>query len=51
MFSQKVFEEKVNLLIRFYGWRMGLAVSHGNSVRMFEKPINFNGMIKRFPTL
>jgi hypothetical protein len=49
--SQKVFEEKVNLLVRFWSWRMTLAVSHGNPIRIPEKSVDCNRMIKSFPTL
>ncbi len=49
--SQKVFEEDVNLLIRFWSWRMTLAVGHGNLIRMPEKPVDCNRMIKGFPSL
>jgi hypothetical protein len=49
--SQKVFEENVNLLVRFWSWRMTLAVGHGNPIRIPEKPVDCNRMIKSFPAL
>ena len=51
LFSQKVFEEKVNLLVRFLSRRMAFAVGHGNPVRTLEKFIDCNRVIERFPSL
>ncbi|MBN1806724.1 MAG: hypothetical protein JW837_15860 [Sedimentisphaerales bacterium] len=48
--GKEMLDEDINLLVRLWGWCVGFAVCHGNSISLFEKLVDLNRVIQRFPS-